>query len=118
MDRLLVIDDDPLIQTMIADTLAGPACAVRLASTGQAGWAEFTAERPDVVLLDINLPDGSGLDLFRRLAALDGTVPVIFITAEKASGQAIEAIKLGSYDYLIKPLDLDRVQDAVGHALK
>jgi two-component system nitrogen regulation response regulator GlnG len=118
MDRLLVIDDDPLIQALVSRGLTGPGCAVRVASSAEEGLAGFRAERPDVVLLDVNLPDESGLDVFRQIRAIDGTVPVIFITASSASGQAIEAIKLGSYDYLVKPLHLKRVEDVVGHALK
>jgi two-component system nitrogen regulation response regulator GlnG len=118
MDRLLVIDDDPLLQTLITGGLAGPGCAVRVASSGQEGLALFAAERPDVVLLDIHLPDGYGLDVFRQLQMLDGTVPVIFITASGDSSLAIEAIKLGSHDYLVKPLYVARVQDVVNQALK
>src|SRR5262245_44844144 len=118
MDRLLVIDDDPLIQTLLAESLSGPTCTVTVAPSAREGLARFPAQRPDLVLLDIHLPDSSGLELFRELLRIDGTVPVIFITASAASDLAIEAIKLGSFDYLVKPLDLARVEELVGRALR
>ena len=64
--------------------------------------------RPDVVVLDINLPDISGLDVFRRIRTIDARIPVIFITGQGTTETAIEAMKQGAFDYLLKPLDVAR----------
>src|SRR3954471_4716050 len=117
MDHLLVVDDDPLVRVLLSDCFNQPAYSVRAVSTAEEGLAAFKRQRPDVVLLDVHLPDLSGLELFQKLQAIDGTVPVIFITASDAGELAIEAIKLGSFDYLVKPLNLKQVTDLVKRAL-
>jgi nitrogen regulation protein NR(I) len=117
MNHLLVVDDDPLLRVMLGDCFSGPGYSVRAVSTAAEGLAAFKALRADVVLIDVRLPDMSGLELFQKLHALDGTVPMIFITASDASDLAIEATKLGSFDYLVKPLNLKQVFDLVKRAL-
>jgi len=117
MNHLLVIDDDPLMHVLLSEHFSGPQYAVRTAATARDALAAFKQKRPDVVLLDVNLPDLNGLKLFQALHQLDATVPVIFITASDASEVAIEAIKLGSFDYLVKPLNLKQVSDLVKRAL-
>ena len=79
MDRLLVIDDDPLVRHLLLSTLNGADREVAAATTARDGLARFQAVRPDVVLLDIHLPDRDGLGLFRELQELDGTVPTATI---------------------------------------
>ncbi len=74
--------------------------------------------RPDIVILDIQLPDRSGLDSFEQIRNLDPAMPVIFITAAGSSDKAITAMKLGALDYLLKPLDLDKVREVVAQALR
>ncbi len=117
MEHLLVVDDDPLVRVMLADCFSQLPYSVRTVSTAHEGLEAFIQQRPDVVLLDIRLPDLDGLELFQKLHARDGTVPVIFITASDAGEQTIEAIKLGSFDYLVKPLNLKQVTDLVKRAL-
>ncbi len=117
MQRLLVIDDDPLIRTLVCETFEPARLVVQAASTAAQGIDLFRQQRPDVVLLDVHLPDSTGHQVFRRLRSLDATVPVIFITASADSDLAIEAVKLGCHDYLLKPLDLAALQEQVAHAL-
>jgi two-component system nitrogen regulation response regulator GlnG len=74
------------------------------------------AGSPDVVLLDLRLPDQSGLAVFEQVRAIDARIPVIFITAAKTADTAIEAMKQGAFNYLHKPLDLQQLQDVVGEA--
>ena len=74
--------------------------------------------RPDVVLLDIMLPEGSGLEAVQKIQARDPKLPIIFITAGGTSDTTIEAMKLGAYDYLLKPLDLPKLRDLVERALE
>jgi two-component system nitrogen regulation response regulator GlnG len=82
---------------------------VLTAATGAEGLGLVRTAPPDVVVLDLQLPDGSGLDFFQQIRALDPRRPVIFITAHGTTDTAIEAMKLGAFDYLVKPVDLERM---------
>jgi two-component system nitrogen regulation response regulator GlnG len=73
---------------------------------------------PDVVVLDLQLPDRSGLDVFQELKAIDAKRPVLFITAHGTTETAIEAMKQGAFDYLVKPVDLDRLSQILARALE
>ena len=85
---------------------------------GRRGGGAGDADRPDVVILDIDLPDQSGLETFRRIHELDPKIPVIFITGHGTTATAIEAMSLGAYEYLLKPLELDPLCDLVARAFE
>src|SRR4051812_15523408 len=94
MDHLLLIDDDPaVIPEQVKHTFPGPASRVVVASTGAAGVEHVCRDRPDVILLDLGLPDCSGLDVFEQIRAIDARIPVIFVTMAKTADTAIEAMK-------------------------
>lgn len=109
MPKLLVIDDDRAVLYMIGQAFKDVDLTVLTARDVERGL-ELMAQGPDVVLLDIMLQETSGLEAFRKIHALDGKLPVIFITAQDSSDTAIEAMKLGAYDYLLKPLDLPKLR--------
>ena len=88
-----------------------------MARTGAEGIRRVGERAPDVVLLDLRLPDQSGLEVYQEIRGLDARIPVIFVTMAKAADAAIEAMKQGAYDYLFKPLDLDQLRRVVGEAL-
>jgi DNA-binding NtrC family response regulator len=116
--HVLLIDDDPaIIPKQVRQTFPPPSHRIEVAATGAAGVAHVRADPPDVVLLDLRLPDQSGLEVYELIRAIDARIPVIFVTMTKTADTAIEAMKLGAYDYLFKPLDqrlLRRVvEDAV-----
>jgi two-component system nitrogen regulation response regulator GlnG len=118
MAHVLLIDDDPtLIPAQVRQLFPAPDHRVDVAATGQAGLERVRAEPPDVILLDLRLPDQSGLDIYQQIRGLDARIPVIFITTGKMADAAIEAMKQGAYDYLFKPLDLHQLGRAVGEAL-
>jgi two-component system nitrogen regulation response regulator GlnG len=75
-------------------------------------------ERPDVVVLDVRLPDATGLETYHRLREIDARVPVILITGHGTTELAIEAMKAGAYEYLLKPLELPELQAVVGRAVQ
>ncbi len=77
-----------------------------------------SARHPDVVLLDLGLPDQSGLDVFQQIRLIDARIPVIFVTMAKTADAAIEAMKQGAYDYLFKPLEMQQLRRVVGEALE
>ncbi len=116
MPTLLVIDDEPSVQYAFRRVFGDERVNVLAASTVREGRARAAEDRPDVIVLDIQLPDGSGLDLFRELHQQDPKRPVVFITAHGSTETAIEAMKGGAFDYLIKPLDLDRLSALLGRA--
>ena len=116
--KILVVDDEPNILYVIERCFASSKMKVVTASNARAGLQVFQAERPDVALLDIRLPDKSGLDLFQELRAIDARVPVILMTAYAKSETAIEAMSRGAFDYLLKPLDLDTLKKLVEKAIE
>jgi nitrogen regulation protein NR(I) len=118
MPVLLVIDDDPAILLVFRRAFADSDVALRTAATAREGLEAVAQHRPDVALLDVRLPDMTGLELYREIRRLDGTLPVIFITAGGSSDTVIEAMKLGAYDYLQKPLDLGVVREVLGRAFE
>lgn len=118
MKKLLVIDDDRTVLRLVEKAFAGTDMRILLSGDGASGIAKIRDERPDVLLLDILLPDVNGLELAKQVQQLDPRLPVIFITASDESDVAIEAMKLGAYEYLLKPLDMANVQDLVERAME
>src|SRR3954453_2796028 len=119
MSRLLLVDDDPdLILAQMQSVFGASQHKIDVARTGEEGIRNVTEWAPDVVLLDLRLPDLSGLDVYRRIRKIDARIPVLFITAATESHHAIEAMMQGAYDYLIKPLDTKHLQRVVGQALE
>jgi len=119
MAHLLLIDDDPgLIPEQVRQAFPVPSHRVDVAATGKAGLEHVRTNPPDVILLDLRLPDQSGLDVYHGIRALDARIPVIFVTMTKTADTAIEAMKQGAFDYLFKPLDLKHVRRVVGEAIE
>jgi two-component system nitrogen regulation response regulator GlnG len=119
MAHLLLIDDDlALTPGRVRQAFPAPAHTVAVACTATEGLEHVRARPPDVILLDLRLPDQSGLDVYRQLRVIDARIPVIFVTGAKGADAAIEAMKEGAYDYLFKPLDPPRLRQVVGEALE
>jgi two-component system nitrogen regulation response regulator GlnG len=117
MPLLLVVDDEPAILLAFRHTFARPGLEVVTAETARDGLEQARSRPPDVAVLDVQLPDATGLDLFQQLHALDARCPVIFITGKSTTDTAIEAVKLGAYDYLFKPLELAQLRQVIDRAL-
>ena len=119
MARILLIDDDAtLIPEQVRLAFPAPSHRVRVACTGAAGVELMTSDAPDVVILDLHLPDATGLEVYEQLRAINARVPVIFVTLAKTADAAIEAMKQGAFDYLFKPLDISRLRRVVADALE
>src|SRR5262245_37816006 len=116
MPTFVVIDDDPAVLVVFRRAFQGADVSVVTAATARDGLEAVTRHCPDVVLLDIQLPDMSGLDLFQQLRQVDARLPVLFITAGGGSDTVIQAMKLGAFDYLQKPLDLPVVRGLLERA--
>src|SRR5579883_2075685 len=98
MQTLLVIDDEESVRYSFRRAFEGGDVVVLTAGTGGAGLEQAREHNPDVVVLDLQLPDGSGLDFLPQLQALDPKRPIIFITAHGTTQTAIEAMKCGAFD--------------------
>jgi len=118
MQRLLVVDDEPSILHLFSRVFQGEEVELITASSGDEAVNLVSTSQPDAVILDIVLPDRSGLDVFKEIRRLDARMPVIFITASGASETAIEAMKFGAFDYLSKPLDFGQVRKLVAQAFE
>lgn len=118
MSQILVVDDDPADRQLITQILEKQDLDVVQAETSAEGLALAQQGRLDAAILDILLPDGDGIGLFRQLREIDSTLPVIFVTASGSSSTAIEAMQLGALDYLVKPLQVSEVRQVVQRALE
>ncbi|QEG36916.1 sigma-54-dependent transcriptional regulator [Bythopirellula goksoeyrii] len=118
MPKLLSIDDDRSIHHLIRRALEELDLDISSASTAEEALASAEQSPPDVAVLDVVLPDMSGMDLFAKLKELDPRMPVIIVTAVDTSEIAIEAMKLGAFDYLPKPIDVERLLCMVEQALE
>ena len=117
MPSVLVVDDDRTI-LLLAQRALAPIADVVTVETAEAGLDALKAGSFDAVLLDIQLPDRSGLAAYCEIREIDSKLPVIFMTIEAASNTAIEAMQLGAFDYLAKPLAVDPLRDLVDKAIE
>jgi len=117
MPKLLIIDDEPSIRLSIKAVFAREDVAVLAAETADEGLRLAAEQSPEVILLDIKLGSRSGLDVFHELRRIDPRSLIIFITGFGTTDTAIEAMKLGAYDYLTKPLDARQLKQVVEQAL-
>jgi two-component system nitrogen regulation response regulator GlnG len=117
MPTLLIVDDEPAIRHAFRRAFRPPECEVIEASTAAQAMRELRARRPDVVVLDVHLPDSDGLRTFEQIRAFDARIPVVLITGHGTTELAIEAMKQGAFDLLLKPLEYAQLREQIGRAL-
>ena len=116
---LLIIDDDRLFCDAVEGHFSGDRIDVISAFTGADGLSVCAMSKVDLVLLDQKLPDGKGVDLCKPILALNDDTKIIFITAYPSFDNAVSAIKLGAFDYLSKPFELEELEQGLNsHRLK
>ena len=118
MPTLLIVDDEPNVLYLLEKHLRSETVTVLTAESAKQGIELVKQHQPDAVVLDVRLPDMSGLDAFNLMRAIDSRLPVIIITAHATTETAIEAMKRGAFEYLLKPLDLHELRSAVASALE
>src|SRR5215207_2479034 len=119
MEEILIIDDSQQICAMLAEyVLPELGYSSAIANTGRQGLNRLRQKLPDLILLDLQLPDISGLDLLRLIAQEGYDVPVILMTAHGSEGIAVEAFRLGARNYLIKPFSETEAQAVIDQALR
>jgi len=115
--HILVIDDEEAICFAFRRYFERRGFSVTVAGTGKEGERQFAEARPDIVFLDVRLPDANGLDVLERLRKIDARACVVVITAYGTLETVTRAIRGKAFDYLVKPLDLDRAGQIVAEAL-
>ncbi|MHB1545596.1 MAG: sigma-54-dependent transcriptional regulator [bacterium] len=118
MKLVLVIDDEESIRKSLTGILKDEGYSVISEGSGESGLKIFTEKSPNAVLLDVWLPDGDGADILSKMVKINKNVPVIMISGHSDIDTAIKTIKIGAYDFIEKPLSLDRLVITVENALK
>src|SRR5438132_7986548 len=118
MSKLLLIDDEVDVQYSFQRIFDSPEIELATASSGEEGLKLIPKVRPDLVIMDVRMGGITGLETLRRIRQMDSKLLVILMTAYGTTQTAIEAMKLGAYDYLLKPFDVPRLKEIVFNALK
>jgi len=116
--RILVIEDEGHVAGFIRDALTEIGYAVTVAAGGADALNKVTDDAPDLVLLDLNLPDMPGFEVLDRLRARSPALPVVIVSGNTDPMMAEAALALGAVDYVTKPVTLDRLSEAVAAALR
>ncbi len=118
MNRILIIDDDDQLRRSFTRLLSEEGLRTESAASGEAGLEMVRQRVPDLIILDMRLPGMNGLETFRRIHELEPKLPVIIMTAYGTTETAIEATKLGAYDYVLKPFDIPDMLVIIRQALE
>src|SRR6266571_8576783 len=118
MNRLLLIDDEADVQYSFQRIFDSPQIELTAASSGEEALRIIPKLKPDLVILDRRMGGIDGLETLRRIRQMDAKLQVIFMTAYGTTQTAIEAMKMGAYDYLVKPFDVPKLKEIVFNALK
>lgn len=118
--KILLVDDEEDFVTTLCERLQLRGVNCRVALDGEAGLAAVESEVPDVVVLDVFMPGVKGLEVLKRLRASHPNVQVILLTGQGATKDGMDGMKLGAFDYMVKPLSLDdltrKLEEAVAAA--
>jgi two-component system KDP operon response regulator KdpE len=115
--RVLVVDDDPALQRVLRLALRGLDYEVVGAVTGRSGLSEAALHRPDVIVLDLGLPDMDGVDVCRRIREWTDT-PIIVLSADATEQRKVDALDLGADDYVTKPFSMSELEARLRVALR
>jgi CheY-like chemotaxis protein len=116
MKKILLVDDERNVHYSLQRAL-GEAFRIISASSGEEALQKLTLEKPHLILLDVKLPGLGGLEILQQIKALDRELPVVLLTAYGTTETAITAMKLGAYDYLLKPVDIATLKGLIAKAL-
>ncbi len=118
MSTILIIDDDDQLRVSFQRLLKEEGYSVDSAPSGEVGLNLVKSKTPDLVILDMRLPGMNGLETFRHIHAMEPKLPVIIMTAFGTTETAIEATKMGAFDYILKPFDIPEMLGIIGQALE
>ena len=118
MDKILLIDDEADVRYAFRRLLDSPKIQITTADNGEQGLKLCSQLRPNLVIMDIQMKGMNGLQTLEKIRRMDTQIPVIMMTAYGTTKTAIEAMKLGAYDYLLKPFDVPKMQQLVHAAIQ
>ena len=118
MDKILIVDDDASMRYSLNRMLEGQGFVVSLAKNGVEALERFDQDKPELVIMDIRMPGQSGLEVLKTLKERDPKALVILMTAFGTTETAIEAMKFGAFDYILKPFDIPQMRSLVERALE
>jgi len=110
---ILVVDDEHVIQNLLKQILVKEGYRVLTASNGQMAVQKVRDVHPDLVLLDMRMPGIDGAETMKQIKAIDPKIEIVMITGYGTKKLALQVMKLGAYDYLAKPFDIQRVRDII-----
>src|ERR1041385_210951 len=118
MSKLLLIDDEADVQYSFQRIFDSPEIELTTASSGEEGLKLIPKIKPDLVLMDVRMGGITGLETLRRIRQMDSRLLVILMTGYGTTQTTIEAMKLGAFDYLLKPFDVPKLKELIANALK
>jgi two-component system response regulator MprA len=116
--RILVVDDDRAVRDALRRALTLGGYEVQIAEGGEAGLAQVAAGQPDAMVLDVMMPDLSGIEVCRHLRRAGDRIPILMLTARDAISDRVEGLDAGADDYLVKPFDVDELKARVRALLR
>src|SRR5262252_1039970 len=116
--QVLIVDDEPNLRKILSAQLSRDGYDVLTAEDGEQGLAMLREHHIDLVVTDLKMPKVDGMTLLREALREDPELPIVMITAHGTVDTAVEALKIGAFDYLTKPFDKDEVRQIVAKALK
>ena len=116
--NLLIVDDEASLRDFLSIVFEEEGWRVETAGSVAEARVALAKNEPDLILCDLMLPDGSGIDLLREVKAAAPSIAVVMITAHTSTKSAVEALKAGAFDYIAKPFDIDELKIIVGNAVE
>jgi two-component system response regulator AtoC len=116
--KILVVDDEPILRDSLEVALKTSGYEVLTARTGEEGLEQFRKENPDLILLDHWLPGINGDEVLRRIKEEESEIPIIIMTAQGSIEMAVNLMKMGAFDFLVKPFELDQIEDLIKKGLE
>jgi len=116
--RILLVDDEPSIQRSVAALLQSRGYDVEVAGTGAGALRHVTEHRPDLIVLDLGLPDMNGVEVCQRLRTESSTLPIVVLSARNAEADKVQALELGADDYVTKPFGPEELVTRIRVALR
>ncbi|MCX5841031.1 MAG: response regulator, partial [Deltaproteobacteria bacterium] len=114
---ILIVEDEKLLLSSLKKALSRDGYHIVTATRGEEVMDSFRENNPDIVLLDVKLPGEDGMQVLKRMKIADMNVPIIIMTAFSGIKGAVEAIKLGAYDYIAKPFDIEELKFVLARCL-
>jgi len=116
--KVLVVDNESVFASTLADHLSLRKFEAKSVCSGEEALEYIPRFHPDVIILDLQMPDMSGLDVLAQVKAFDRTIEVILLTGNGSFDIGIACMQLGAFDYLVKPVDLDQIVEIIAEAYR